>query len=100
MRLMTPAVPSASGVVLGTVSGRIALQTNRDGNVEIYVMNGDGSGLTDLTDNPAGDWPACVVAGWEQDPLWERPGRQPGNLCHERGRQQPDPPDGQPGSRQ
>ena len=57
--LMKPAVPSASGVVLGKVSGRIALQTNRDGNVEIYVMNGDGSGLTDLTVNPAGDGSLC-----------------------------------------
>ena len=50
-RLMTSAIPA----VLGSVSGRIAFQTNRDGNIEIYVMNGDGSGLTDLTNNPAGD---------------------------------------------
>jgi TolB protein len=50
-RLMTPAVPAA----VGAVSGRIAFQTNRDGNLEIYVMNGDGSGLTDLTQSPAGD---------------------------------------------
>jgi Tol biopolymer transport system component/uncharacterized surface protein with fasciclin (FAS1) repeats len=50
-KLMTPAAP----VVLGTVSGRIALQTNRDGNLEIYAMNGDGSVVTDLTNNPAGD---------------------------------------------
>jgi len=48
-------LPTASGVVLGTVQGRIAFQTNRDGNLEIYAMNGDGSGLTDLTNNPAGD---------------------------------------------
>ena len=53
--LMKPAVPRPSGVVLGKVSGRITFQTNRDGNIEVYVMNGDGSGLTDLTDNPAGD---------------------------------------------
>ena len=70
---MTPAVPSANGVGRN-VSGRIALQTNRDGNVEIYVMNGDGSGLTNLTDNPAGDCAACVVAGWEQDPFYEPTG--------------------------
>ena len=39
-------VPAASGVVLGTVSGRIAFQTNRDGNLEVYFMNGDGSNQT------------------------------------------------------
>jgi Tol biopolymer transport system component len=53
-RLMTPAVPTASEVVLGTVSGRIAFQTNRDGNLQIYIMNGDGSGLTNLTGNLGG----------------------------------------------
>jgi TolB protein len=29
--------------------------SNRDGNREIYVMNGDGSGLKRLTDNPTFD---------------------------------------------
>ena len=42
-------------VVLGVIKGRIAFYSNRDGNNEIYVMNGDGSGLTNLTDNPADD---------------------------------------------
>ncbi len=49
-RLANPAAP----IVLGTVSGRIAFQTNRDGNLQIYVMNGDGSGLTNLTQNLGG----------------------------------------------
>jgi TolB protein len=34
---------------------RIAFQSNRDGNVEIYVMNADGSGQTRLTDSPGAD---------------------------------------------
>ena len=36
--------------------GRIAFDSMRDGNPEIYVMNADGSGVTRLTDNSAGDW--------------------------------------------
>ena len=35
--------------------GRIAFQTDRDGNNEIYVMGCDGSGQTNLTNNPAED---------------------------------------------
>ncbi|MEP6895737.1 MAG: hypothetical protein ABI986_09040, partial [Chloroflexota bacterium] len=41
--------PTATQVVLGVVPGRIAFQTDRDGNYEIYVMNGDGSELMNLT---------------------------------------------------
>ena len=33
----------------------IAFATNRDGDSEIYSMNADGSGQTNLTDNPASD---------------------------------------------
>jgi WD40 repeat protein len=47
--------PTATQVVLGVVEGTIAFQSDRDGNYEIYVMNGDGSGLMRLTDNPADD---------------------------------------------
>lgn len=35
--------------------GQIAFVSNRDGNREIYVMNSDGSGLTNLTNHPAAD---------------------------------------------
>ena len=35
---------------------RIAFESVRDGNDEIYVMNADGSGQTRLTDNDAMDW--------------------------------------------
>jgi Tol biopolymer transport system component len=34
---------------------RIAFESNRDGNLEIYVMNADGSAQTRLTTNPAAD---------------------------------------------
>lgn len=37
------------------VNGTIAFESHRDGNVEIYVMNADGSGQTNLTNNPATD---------------------------------------------
>jgi hypothetical protein len=40
---------------------KIAFYSDRDGNHEIYVMNADGSGQINLTDNPADDlgpaWP-------------------------------------------
>ena len=34
---------------------RIAFSSERDGNLEIHVMNADGTGLTNLTNNSAGD---------------------------------------------
>lgn len=34
---------------------RIAFNTDRDGNSEIYLMNSDGSGLVNLTNNPSFD---------------------------------------------
>jgi Tol biopolymer transport system component len=37
------------------INGKIAFQSNRDGNWEIYVMNADGSGQTRLTFNAAAD---------------------------------------------
>ncbi len=36
-------------------SAPIAFMSDRDGNLEIYVMNADGSGVTNLTNNSAGD---------------------------------------------
>ena len=62
----TPA-PEATGAVVsqtptgvaGTVArGRIGFDSHQDGefNAEIYVMNADGSGQTNLTNNSAGDY--------------------------------------------
>jgi TolB protein len=36
-------------------NGKIAFASQRDGNLEIYVMNADGSGQTRLTNNPANE---------------------------------------------
>ena len=41
--------PTATQVVLGIVPGRIAFRSTRSGSDDIWVMNGDGSGLTNLT---------------------------------------------------
>ena len=39
----------------GEAEGKIAFDTDRDGNYEIYVMDADGSNQTNLTNNPAQD---------------------------------------------
>lgn len=44
--------------------GRIAFTSNRSGNNDVYVMNTDGSGVTNLTNNPANDY----------DPYWSPDG--------------------------
>ena len=46
-----PATVQAAGS-----NDRIAFNSGRDGNLEIYTMNPDGSGLARLTDHPANDW--------------------------------------------
>jgi Tol biopolymer transport system component len=60
----TGIVPSSATGFASTVSGQIVFQSARDGNNEIYVMNGDGSSQTRLTDDPADDaWPALSPDG-------------------------------------
>ena len=45
-----------SGMVMPVVAaGKIAFETNRDGNFELYSMNSDGTGQTRITNNPATD---------------------------------------------
>jgi TolB protein len=46
--------PRVSAVVPGA-NGKIAFESQRDGNEEVYVMNADGSGQTRLTYNDAED---------------------------------------------
>jgi Tol biopolymer transport system component len=48
------------------VNGKIAFSAHRDGNGEIYVMNADGSGQTNLTNNAATDW----------EPVWSPDGQK------------------------
>lgn len=56
----------ALGATAPTTLGRIAFVSDRDGDQEIYVMNADGSGLTNLTDSPAED----------NRPVWSPDGSQ------------------------
>ena len=39
-----------------TSTSRIAFVSDRDGKVEIYVMDADGSNPINLTNHPADDW--------------------------------------------
>ncbi len=54
---LTPVPPTATPLppTPTPYSGRIAFASEDDGNREIYVMNADGSGQTNLTNNPADD---------------------------------------------
>jgi Tol biopolymer transport system component len=58
-----------SGPEIGDLDGpeamRIVFVSNRDGNDEIYMVNGDGGGLSRLTEN----------AGMDQMPAWSPDGR-------------------------
>ncbi len=57
------AAQNISMPLIAEPSGRIAFVSNRDGNLEIYSMNGDGSDVTRLTNNSALDLPS----GWSPD---------------------------------
>ena len=47
----TPTPRVAQPTPAASASGRIAFASDRDGDFEIYVMNADGSGVVQLTDN-------------------------------------------------
>jgi hypothetical protein len=49
-------------VALGVFEGTIAFRSNRTGNNEIYVINGDDSELINLTNNPSDDDPPAGLA--------------------------------------
>jgi Tol biopolymer transport system component len=42
---------------------QIAFRSDRDGSSDVYVINTDGTGLQDLTDDPAFDW----APSWSPD---------------------------------
>jgi Tol biopolymer transport system component len=50
----------------GSEDGKIAFMSYRDGDFEIFVMNADGTGVTQLTDHDADDW----------HPAWSPNGKQ------------------------
>jgi len=58
-----PVPPSCA---TSTDCGEIVFVSSRDGQAEIYSVNRDGTGLTRLTNNPAGDW----------DPAWSPDGKR------------------------
>ena len=59
---------------------RIAFMSNRDGNPEIYVMNRDGSDVRRLTNNPAIDVDADLVADRHADRVHVGPHRHAADL--------------------
>jgi hypothetical protein len=61
-----------------SAAGKILFTSDRDGNNDIYVMNADGSGVTQLTNGPGDNWtllglladqrsclPVTVTATWK-----------------------------------
>ena len=46
---------------------KIAFTSMRDGNSEIYVMDGDGGNPRRVTDNPSGGPPSGMVSRREED---------------------------------
>jgi Tol biopolymer transport system component len=67
LRNQTPKPVAANAAPAWSPDGRkIAFVSDRDGNSEIYVMNGNGSGQRSLTRNPA----------FDADPAWSPDGRK------------------------
>ena len=63
------------GTNLRSLDGKIAFMSYRDGDYEIFVMNADGTGVTQLTDNDVRDW----------DPAWSPNGKQIAFTSHRSG---------------
>ena len=55
---------------------RIAFQSDRDGNLEMYVMNADGTGLLNLTQNAAFDGIPFIQHSRAQLSAWSPDGRR------------------------
>jgi len=51
----TPSPTPTMRQISAQLQGRIAFQSDRDGSLEIYVMNADGTAVSRLTNNPAVD---------------------------------------------
>jgi len=60
----SPVQPTPRVQPKAALEEKIAFESHRDGNGEIYVMNTDGSGLQNLTNDPSFDiWPAWSPDG-------------------------------------
>jgi Tol biopolymer transport system component len=56
-------LPSSAEAAFSGVNGKVAFVSSRDGNYEIYSMNADGSGQTNLANNAAAD----LAPAWSPD---------------------------------
>src|SRR3954469_10758550 len=56
-------IANAESVASADLQSRITFSSNRDGNLDIYTMQPDGSNLINLTHNPADDFGAA----WSPD---------------------------------
>ena len=52
----TPVATPTATPTVAPATGKIAFISDRDGNGEVYVMNADGTGQTNLTNNPSDDF--------------------------------------------
>ena len=52
--VLAACLPAAGSAATG---GRITFMGNASGNFDIYTMNSDGSGMTDVTNSPFSDQP-------------------------------------------
>ena len=53
--LLLASIAGTAGAAFPGANGKIAFQSDRDGNPEVYVMSSDGSGQTRLTNEPRSD---------------------------------------------
>src|SRR3972149_1032975 len=80
-----------AGAAFPGLNGKIAFTSDRDNNNEIYVMNPDGTGQTNLTHQPASDCcPAWSADGRKIAFVSDRPGdfdifvmNADGSDCHQ-----------------
>ena len=77
---------------------KIVFNSNRDGNNELYVMNADGSGQRILAPSLSSEEWRRLVARRTDDPVRDRPRRQPGAVRDGRRRSQLAQPDAAPGN--
>ena len=54
-------------MVVVDAQGQIAFHSDRDGNVEIYVMDADGGNQRNLTNNRHRDWKPSWSPSWSPD---------------------------------
>jgi|SRR5215208_6775061 len=73
MLTMLVVADEPAGAAFPGQNGKIAFESNRDGNAEIYTMNPNGQGIDRLTNNPANDF----FPAWQ--PLSPAPNPKPPN---------------------